>query len=151
MADVECRLKGTEGAPGTREWKCRKNTAGCTRTKPCKSCLGRRSRRSGMTKQRQARKALEQITGKAAGRFSTQTGNEENWNLPVRAEVKSGAIAGPVWTKYAAAEAQSEATRPHGDMRPFVFIAMGTRTSDGLLVCRLSKLPQVLDALVELV
>lgn len=144
-----------EGFPkldkATRPWVCKKDVESCTRTKPCPSCRGRRNRRSGMTKQRQARKHLEVLTGKKAGRFSTQTGNEENWVLPIRVEVKSGAVAGPVWTKFAASEAQAEAVKPHGDPRPFAAVFMGTRTSDGLLVVRLSELERVLDALVEVV
>lgn len=103
-----------------------------------------------MRKQREARKALEAVTGTQAARFATLTGNEENWRLPVRVEVKSGAQCSPVWTKYAAAEAQSNESKAQGDPRPFVGIFMGTRTSDGLLVCRLSELGRVVEALVNL-
>ncbi len=103
-----------------------------------------------MVKQRQARKALEVVTGTQAARFAGLTGNEETWRLPVRVEVKSGAIAGPVWTKYAAAEAQSNASKATGDTRPFLAIFMGTRTSDGLVVCRLSELGRVVEALVDM-
>lgn len=139
------KVKG-EGQP----WTCRKERDDCTRKKPCPSCQGARNRRSGMRKQREARKALEALTGAEAARFAGQLGNEEAWHgLPLRVEVKSGAIAGPVWTKYAAAEAQSAATKAHGDIRPFVFIAMGQRTSDGLMVCRLSELARVVEALVN--
>lgn len=103
-----------------------------------------------MRKQREARKALEALTGAEAARFAGQLGNEEAWSgLPLRVEVKSGAIAGPVWTKYAAAEAQAAQSKAIGDVRPFVFIAMGTRTSDGLMVCRLSELARVVEALVN--
>lgn len=103
-----------------------------------------------MRKQREARKALEALTGAQAARFSGQLGNEEAWTgLGLRVEVKSGAVAGPVWTKYAAAEAQSNASKAIGDVRPFVFIAMGTRTTDGLMVCRLSELGRVVEALVN--
>lgn len=134
----------------TRPWFCKQEDESCTRAKPCNSCRGRRSRNSGMRKQREARKALEALTGAEAARFAGQLGNEEAWHgLPLRVEVKSGAIAGPVWTKYAAAEAQSAATKAHGDIRPFVFIAMGQRTSDGLMVCRLSELARVVEALVN--
>lgn len=147
--DVTPMLKGLPTATGTRPWVCRKSDPECTRTKPCKSCLGRRSRRSGMHKQRVARKVIEQLTGIKAGKYSSTTGNEENWRLPLRIEVKSGAIAGPVWTKYAASEAQADAAKADGDPRPFAAVFMGTRTSDGLFVCRLSKLHDVIDALIE--
>ncbi len=134
-----------------RLWECRKADEACTRKTPCASCRGARNRRSGMRKQREARKALEAVTGKEAARFAGQLGNEEAWHgLPLRVEVKSGAIAGPVWTKYAAAEAQSNVSKAIGDVRPFVFVAMGQRTSDGLLVCRLSELGRVVEALVNL-
>jgi hypothetical protein len=134
-----------------RVWKCRKDDEACTRTKPCPSCRGARNRRSGMRKQREARKALENLTGAEAARFVGQLGNEEAWSgLPLRVEVKSGAIAGPVWTKYAAAEAQAAQSKAIGDTRPFVFVAMGQRTTDGLVVCRLSELGRVVEALVNL-
>lgn len=135
----------------TRPWVCRRDDPTCSRKTPCVACRGARNRRSGMRKQREARKALEAVTGKDAARFAGQLGNEESWSgLPLRVEVKSGAIAGPVWTKYAAAEAQSNASKAIGDVRPFVFVAMGQRTTDGLLVCRLSELARVVEALVDL-
>lgn len=135
----------------TRPWTCRKDDEACTRTKPCNTCRGARNRRSGMRKQREARKSLEALTGVQAAQFAGQLGNEEAWSgLPLRVEVKSGAVAGPVWTKYAAAEAQAAQSKAIGDVRPFVFIAMGQRTSDGLMVCRLSELARVVEALVNI-
>lgn len=134
----------------TRPWVCRKGFVSCERTKPCNACRGARNRRSGMRKQREARKSLEALTGAQAARFAGQLGNEEAWTgLGIRVEVKSGAQVDPVWTKYAAAEAQAAASKAIGDVRPFVFIAMGTRTSDGLMVCRLSELARVVEALVN--
>jgi hypothetical protein len=134
----------------TRAWNCRKDDESCTRTKPCNACRGARNRRSGMRKQREARKSLEALTGAQAAQFAGQLGNEESWSgLPIRVEVKSGAQVGPIWTKYAAAEAQSEATRAIGDNAPFCMIAMGQRTSDGLFICRLSKLGDAVHALVN--
>lgn len=135
---------------GSKPWVCKFESPACERTKPCVRCRGARNRRSGMRKQREARKSLEAITGKQAGRFSSLTGNEESWRLPLRVEVKSGLIAQPVWTKYAASEAQSNAAKPTGDARPFAAVFMGTRTSDGLFVCRLSKLGEVVSALLEI-
>lgn len=103
-----------------------------------------------MRKQREARKALEVVTGKHAARFASLTGNEESWRLPIRVEVKSGLIAQPVWTKFAAAEAQSNASKAEGDVRPFAAVFAGTRTSDSLFVCRMSQLGRVVEGLVEL-
>lgn len=134
----------------TRPWVCKKGVESCTRTKPCRSCLGARNRRSGMKKQRQARKALEVVTGKHAVQFVTAGGNEENWRLPVICEVKSGKQTDAVWSKYAAAEAQANANKAQGDPRPTTVVFMGTRTSDGLFVCRLSELGRVMEALVEM-
>lgn len=132
-----------------RPWVCKYDNADCTRKVPCPRCRGARNRRSGMRKQREARKSLERVTGVQAHRFVTAMGNEENWRLPIRVEVKSGAQTNPVWTKFAAAEAQSGASKATGDTRPFVYVAMGTRTSDGLFVCRLSELGRVTEALVN--
>ncbi len=103
-----------------------------------------------MRKQREARKALEAVTGVDANRFVGALGNEENWRLPLRVEVKSGAQVGPIWTRYIQAETQAEANHAKGDPRPFVMVAMGQRTTDGLLVCRLSQLAAVVEGLVNL-
>lgn len=137
----------------TREWNCRNKggpQADCTKQTPCVSCRGRRSQASGRRKQRDARKALEVVTGAPASRFYGQLSNEESWNgLPLRVEVKSGAQCGPIWTRYAAAEIQAEANNAIGNTKPFVLVAMGQRTTDGLVVCRLSQLSRVVEALVN--
>lgn len=134
----------------TRPWACRFNREDCTRSVPCVQCRGARNRRSGMRKQREARKALETVTGAHAARFVGQLGNEEAWHgLPLRVEVKSGAQVGPIWTRYAAAEAQSNANHAIGDPRPFILIAMGQRTSDGLAVLRLSELARFVEACIN--
>lgn len=134
----------------TRPWSCRRGLDSCTRKEPCAACRGARNRRSGMRKQREARKALQALTGAEAARFAGQLGNEESWSgLPLRVEVKSGAQVSPIWTRYAAAEAQSNANHAVGDPRPFVMVAMGTRTSDGLIVCRLSQLGRVVEAVLN--
>jgi len=138
----------------TREWKCKHKDGpqeGCTKQTPCRTCLNRRSRARGMAKQREARKQLEALTGAQAARFAGQLGNEESWHgLPLRVEVKSGAQCGPVWTRFAAAEAQSKQNHAVGDTKPFVYVAMGQRTSDGLVVFRLSEAARVVEALVNL-
>lgn len=144
-----------EGFPkldkATRPWNCIGDDAACSKAQPCRRCLGKRSRRRGMDKQRSARKALEALSATDAAKFMGQLGNEESWSgLPLRVEVKSGAQCNPIWTKYAAAEAQSENSRAIGDAKPFVMVAMGTRTTDGLVLVRLSQLGRLVEALVNL-
>lgn len=98
--------------------------------------MGRRNRRSGLAKQRAARKAL----GVPSPAFHGQLANEENWLAYfARVEVKSGAQVGPIATRYLKAEAQSEANRSLGDPRPFLMVAMPQGWgSEGLVVMRLS-------------
>lgn len=131
----------------TRPWVCKKDDQACTRQKPCRSCLGARSRRKGMRKQREARKDLEQTFQAEAAKFVGQLGNEEAWHgLPVRVEVKAGAQVRPIWTRYIVCEEQAQRSRAIGDNRPFVMVAMADHTSDGLAVIRLSDLTRVLEA-----
>lgn len=120
----------------TRPWRCKAGDESCTRTKPCRSCLGRRSRRSGQTRQRAAAKGL----GVPPGRYRGERANEEGWRWAFRAEVKSGAQCTPAATRYLLAEAQAEAARPQGDPRPFLAVLMpkGWAESEGLVVMRLS-------------
>lgn len=140
-SEVTPILKPSEAKP----WVCRKDDPECSRKVPCRSCLGRRSRRSGLKKQREARKAL----GIPSAQFAGLNGNEEAWRGAVRAEVKSGAQVGPVWTRYFAAEQQSEANKSVGDPRKFVFISMPPGITDGLVTFRLSHAPEIVAALYE--
>jgi hypothetical protein len=133
----------------TRPWQCRRQEPTCTRVSPCRACLGARNRRSGLRKQRAARKSLEQTFQTDAARFVGMLGNEESWQLPIRVEVKSGAQVRTVWTKFLLAEEQSNASRAVGDLRPFVQVVMADHTSDGLAVMRLSQLQQILEALSQ--
>lgn len=111
----------------TREWNCRRQDAACTRTVPCVACRGARNRRSGMRKQREARKAIERATGTQAARFKGQLGNEEGWaGLPFRVEVKSGGQAKPVQTFHDRCAIQSAQNKAIGDTRPFLAVAMPT-------------------------
>jgi len=141
-----------EGFPkldkATRPWTCRADDPDCTRSKPCARCRGARNRRKGKRKQNQVRKELDRHFG-TAGRMSTVTANEENWRHRVRAEVKAGKQVGPVATAFLKAEKQSEAARPVGDPRPFVWVAMPDDMSDGIVAFRLSALEAVVSALLE--
>lgn len=134
----------------TRIWTCRRDDASCTRTVPCVACRGARNRRSGLRKQREARKALEAVTGVQAARFAAMTSNEELWNLGVRVEVKSGAQVGPIATRFLAAEAQSAASKRIGDSRVFAMIAMPNGwANDGIFQCRISELARAVEGLLE--
>jgi len=134
----------------TRAWQCRKDVEDCTRARPCPSCRGRRNRRAGLTKQRAARKALETVTGTPAGRYSSQTANEELWRLATLCEVKEGAQVGPIATRFLAAETQAFVAKAFGDPRPFLMVAMPKGWgSEGIVLCRLSELGHVVEALSQ--
>jgi hypothetical protein len=128
-----------------RVWTCPKGDAECRRTKPCRSCLGRRNRRNGQRKQRAAAKALHV----PSARFASQNAHEEGYLGTLRTENKSGAQVKGVWNAYLRCETQNELARPIGDVRPFAATFMPDGVSDGLLVCRLSKLREVAAALGE--
>jgi hypothetical protein len=76
-------------------------------------------------------------------------GHEENYAGAVRMESKAGKQVGPVHTRYLDARAQSEAARPIGDHRPFVFVAGPDDAPYLLWVIRSDDLPQVVAALAE--
>lgn len=105
---------------------------------------GRLNKQKGHRKQSLARKALEDLFG-AEALFHGRKANEEAWtHLPVRVEVKAGAQVKPIETRFLAGEKQSDAARATGDPRPFVFIAMPDGMTDGLFICRLSTLKELL-------
>ncbi len=133
----------------TREWNCRANNTFCTRTKPCRSCLGRRNRRKGSRGQSDARKVLERVTGTSAS-WAGRLANEETWShLPVRMEVKAGRSNGAnaVFGHYFKAEKQAGAAKSVGDSRPFVAAFKPDGVNDVLYVVRGSQLAAVVDAL----
>jgi hypothetical protein len=105
---------------------------------------GRLNKQKGHRKQSLARKALEDLFETEA-LFHGRKAEESHWtHLPIRVEVKAGAQVKPVETRFLAAEKQSDAARATGDPRPFVFIAMPDGMTDGLFVCRLSTLKELL-------
>lgn len=103
---------------------------------------GGRNRRLGLTKQAKAARAV------GIPRSSISPGHEEYLPGRLRVEVKAGAQVGPIWTRYRAARAQSEAQRPIGDHRPFAMLAMPTGTSSGLLICDLDHIVEVAAAVL---
>lgn len=140
---VDCKVDGCGLEDCTAYGIATKNghPRGCT-TK-CPKCRGRRNKRKGARKQSKATTAL------GIPRSSLSPGHEEFLRGEVLTEVKSGAQVGPLWTRYIAAEAQSNASRAIGDNRPFVFVAMPDGTSDGLLAFRLSKIAETVQALYD--
>lgn len=111
----------------------------------CPSCVGRRNKRKGQRKQRQARKAL----GLKPERWKGREANEETWySAAVRVEVKSGAQVKPIATRYVAARQQSDAAKARGDFRPFVFVA-APDGSQPLVVVRADELQAVVAAFLE--
>ena len=105
---------------------------------------GRLNKQKGHRKQSLARKALEDLFG-AEALFHGRKANEEAWtHLPIRVEVKAGAQVKPIETRFLAAEKQATAAKATGDPRPFCYIAMPDGTTDGLFICRLSVLKELL-------
>jgi hypothetical protein len=150
MSEVEPNFKpeiapcvcgcGVEARPVLKAFKDgSRHAKGCD----CRQCKGRRSRKTGLEAQRRAAKRL----GVPAVN-SMRPSNEELYPGLVRTEVKSGAIVRPMYTAYLKAEAQSEAARARGDLRPFVMAArMNPQGKDGLIVFRESKLEETVYAL----
>lgn len=105
---------------------------------------GRLNKQKGHRKQSIARKALEELFG-AEALFHGRKANEEAWtHLPIRVEVKAGAQVKPIETRFLAAEKQATTAKATGDPRPFCYIAMPDGTTDGLFLCRLSVLKELL-------
>ena len=129
------------GKHGTYRRKPWANGVRCIRTGcPCPRCRGKRNRSKGDSQAAKVRRHL------AASGVATR--HEEGWAGALRIEVKAGAQAGPILTRYLAAKAQSEAARPIGDNRPFVFAAAPER-GPRLYVIEEDELAQVMAALAE--
>lgn len=138
VGECECGC----GAYGTLKKPWRSNGKRCVSRKcRCKQCTGKQSRKGGDDKARQARKALS-IPG-------ANSRHEEHLGGLVRWEAKSGAQVQPMWTAFLKAWAQSEASRPIGDHRPFVMTAAPDNTKEQLVAFRLSDLAEVIAALAE--
>lgn len=85
---------------------------------------GKLNRSKGGRAQRQASKALG-----VPNTSSIRTGHEEFAPGLIRFENKDGAQVGPIFTRFEAVEAQSNASKRFGDTNPFVFTATkGKRT-----------------------
>jgi len=115
----------------------------------CRTCINRRNRSKGRTKQNTVRKKLKIPSRK----FHGADAHEENWDSSVRIEVKSGKQVGPIYTRFEKAEAQSWANVKDSiggnKSKPFMMVAMPEGTSDGLCLIRLSELEKVIDAIQD--
>lgn len=136
-ADVgyaKCPLFGTLGNPA-RDGK--------RRVRGCKDpvAVGKRNRAKGDGKARRARKALR-LTG-------VNSRHEEHWGGAFRCEVKAGVQVQPIETRFKLAEAQSQISRPLGDIRPFIMVAMPDGINDGVVLMRLSTFSDILVLLEE--
>ena len=104
------------------------------------------NRNNGRTKQELARKLLK-VPDNQNGRIPA---DEEDWNSDVLFEVKAGKQVDPIATKFYSCESQSqEFIDTLGTKKPFAMIAMPNGTGDGMLVCRLSELENVVAGLME--
>jgi hypothetical protein len=131
-----CGLYGTLKKPNRAQIRCVRNCR-------CKSCLGRRSKDKGATKQRKARNVLG-IAGPSLG-----ADHEENWRGAVLVEVKAGFQAKPVGTRYRHWRAQIEASRAIGDNRPACTIAMPDGWSGGVVMIHTDDVIAWAYAIVE--
>lgn len=134
------------GEFGTLKKPNRKGVQCVARKCKCVTCRNRQNRKRGLSKQTAAAKRLHLAMG-----MKFLPSNEESFAGPLRWEHKATkAEAGPVWTAYRKVEAQSEASRPIGDHRPFiaVFTPPG-ENHDGLVVVRQTQLLNVAIALLE--
>lgn len=120
----------------------RESRDGKFRVKACLDPVGQ-----GKANKRSGQKAQKNIARRLGVEVGMGGGNEENWRAGLRVEVKSGAQAGPVITRYLAAKTQSDASRAFGDHRPFGFFAVHQGLE--LLVVDVNDLPNVLEALAN--
>ena len=103
------------------------------------------NRNNGRTKQELARKLLK-VPDNKSGRIPA---DEEDWNSNVLFEVKSGKQVDPIATRFYNAESQSQEFQDvWKEKKPFSMIAMPNGTGDGLLICRLSELQNVVAGLL---
>ena len=151
MNDVQPRLKenvgdcgcgcGRAGTLRVRPWK--DGTVCVSRGCECPRCIGKRNKQLGQRKQAKA------VSKLGVPRSSLRPGHEELLGGTVRIEVKAGVQVRPAVTAFERMERQSEAQRPVGDHRPFVGVAMPEGSSDGVVLIRLSVLPEAVAALAE--
>jgi hypothetical protein len=134
MTDVTQSLKDKQPCP------CDKDTctvygvllarSGHVRGCGCRKCIAGRNSRQGKAAHRRIARELGAAT---PGRGASS--HEESWVHAWRLEVKTGAQAGPVVTRFNAAKAQSEQSRAYGDHKPFAAIFDPRRKGEPTVVC----------------
>lgn len=121
-----------------------RHVRGCT----CNRCRGRRNRRKGLLKQREARKALGVAPSHKFG-----DGNEENWSDPLfQNEVKAGAQIRPAVTAWLRIEAQvqSNQTAVGSLKKPCRAVLMPDDWGkEGLVMVRLSTWTELIRPALE--
>lgn len=123
------------------------NKWGCVRGCGCRKCLGRRNRRKGLAKQREARKAL----GVKPQKFGDA--NEERWDdLLFANEVKAGKQIQPAVNAWTRIETQILSNRPdHGGQHKAsraVLMPDGWG-GEGLVIVRLSTWRELVRPALE--
>ena len=103
------------------------------------------NRNNGRSKQELARKLLK-VPDNVGGKIPA---DEEDWNSNILFEVKSGKQVDPIATRFYNAESQSQEFQDvWKEKKPFSMVAMPNGTGDGLLICRLSELQNVVAGLL---
>lgn len=112
----------------------------------CKQCMGRRNRRKGLKKQRDARKALGVAPSHKFG-----DANEERWQSMFANEVKAGAQIRPAVTAWLRIEEQvlSNEADFGGHRKPTRAVLMPDGWSDGLVMVRLSVWADLITPALE--
>ncbi len=82
----------------------------------------------------------------------TKSSDEEYWNSPIRFEVKSGKQVADIVKKFELAESQSYdfAITKGTENTPFSMVAMPHGSGDGLFLCRLSTLNEIVGRLQDM-
>ena len=105
---------------------------------------GRLNRQKGKRKQAAVRRELEIIFDSPCI-WEQMKRDEETWlHLPVGVEVKAGAQAAPIHTRYTNARAQHFAAIPN-EHRPFIYVACPDNLADSYIVIKLSDLGRIID------
>lgn len=145
MTDVTPNMKERVDCPcGCGAYGMPTKKRGHPRTCKCRACVAGRNSRQGKAGHR---KIARQLGAATPGRGSSS--HEESWVSPWRVEVKTGAQAGPVVTRWRLSRDQSDASKSLGDHRPFVAIFDTRRKGDPVLAVVELEVLQAMTLIVE--